>query len=96
MLKNSQPLNALTHFDGRNGPKLEKLRGYFSELAWMEYRARVMVAYLQFLIDKNLLPYDSSRSTSWRTSNNKKILEQGQNVVKIISVKDGERVQEIE
>lgn len=38
-------LTALTHLDGRNGSKLTVLRPYFSEIAWMKVRLRVMVSY---------------------------------------------------
>ena len=39
------PLVALTHLDGRNAHKLSALRPYFSELAWMKFRLRVIVDY---------------------------------------------------
>ena len=42
----SEPLFALTHFDGRNGRKLTSLRRFFSEFAWMKKRLFVMVEYL--------------------------------------------------
>ncbi len=46
----SEPLFALTHFDGRNSRKLVSLRQYFSEFAWMERRLYVMVEYLIWIV----------------------------------------------
>lgn len=51
----THPLETLTHLDGRNSHKIESLRNYFSEIGWMRYRLRVMVAYLNFLVSKKII-----------------------------------------
>ena len=55
MDKRTHPLESLTHLDGRSGEKVALLRPYFSELAWMRYRLRVMIDYLNFLAAKKII-----------------------------------------
>lgn len=70
-------LTALTHLDGRNGPKLVGLRAYFSEFAWMRYRFQVMVAFLVALVRagnfKKISPSELARLTT--LSNNFSLIQ---------------------
>lgn len=76
------PLVALTHFDGRNRTKISSLSSYFSELAWMDNRIRVMGAYLQILVKEKIVP------------GNVQMLERLTN--SRLSIADGERIWALE
>lgn len=82
MEKRTHPLEALTHFDGRNARKLAHLRQYFSELSWMRYRLRVMVGYLVYLVSHKIVPITTryELDSIWQT----------------FTLKDGETVETIE
>ena len=83
--KSIHPLKALTHFDGRNGEKVAILSPYFSELAWMGYRLRVMSAYIIFLIEEGVIPNQNAGLNQIRDDS-----------FSNLTVGDGERIWELE
>lgn len=46
---------SLTHFDGRNAHKLTSLKNYFSEYAWDKYRVKIILKYLKFLVQNQII-----------------------------------------
>lgn len=81
------PLKALTHLDGRNSHKVDSLRNYFSEYAWMKARLLILLDYVEFLLEEKIILNSSIIP---------KLRKFRESLEKHFSIGDGEAIQEIE
>lgn len=84
-------LTAISPLDGRYSKQVNDLRPYYSEYALMKYRVQVEIEWFKVLFEHKIVSTDATQINAVKANHNDLA-----NICKDFSIKDGERVKEIE